>query len=134
MASIFVQGATKALKTISNILPNHMKRLVLWSTLYGKMCGAQKFTKEQCDRLNGAMALCKNHGALELPARLGKFISKDLDNCAEAARVAIRGEKKADEAAVDFVRSIPSCLRYASDAFMLKDFMSLLSTHSRTKA
>ncbi|BAW19320.1 hypothetical protein [Ralstonia phage RP31] len=111
------------------MLPAHTKRLVLWSTLYSKMCGAQRFTKEQCDRLNGAFALCKDNSALDLPAKLGKFISNDLDECTAVAKTAIRGEQKEDEAAAEFVRNIPSWLRYASDAFMLKDFKTLLAIH-----
>lgn len=135
MATLFARGAAKALRAISStVLPNHMKRLVLWCTLYGRMCGQQDFTKEQCDRLNGAMALAKDQSALALPAKLGKYIWSDLDACVGAARKAIRGEKKADEAATDFIRSIPSWLRYASDAFMLKDFKSLLAVHPRAMA
>lgn len=138
MASTFAQRVYafqgRTLRAISTLLPAHTKRLVLWSTLYSKMCGQQSFTKEQCARLNGAMSLVKDHAALDLPAKLGKFISSDLDECTAAARTAIRGETKVEEAAAAFVRSIPSWLRYASDAFMLKDFMSLLATHRRAPA
>lgn len=134
MASIYAQGTSKVLRVISTVLPQHTKRLVLWSTLYGKMCGGQSFTKEQCDRLNTALALCKDNGALALPAQLGKFIWNDLDGCCTAARRAIRGEKSAETAAAEFVRNIPSWLRYASDAFMLRDFQSLMASHHRAMA
>lgn len=135
MAPIIAQNVGKALRAISStILPAHTKRLVFWSTLYSKMCGAQSFTKEQCDRLNGSMKLAKDRNALDLPAKLGKFIWPELEECTAAARKAIRDEKKADEAAADFLRSIPSWMRYASDSFMLKDFMSLLATHQRSRA
>jgi hypothetical protein len=131
MASILAQSAHHALRAISTVLPNHTKRLVLWSTLYGRMCGQQSFTKEQCDRLNGAMVLVKDNAALALPAKLGKFIWSDLEACTAAVRKAIRGEKGPEEAAAEFLRSIPTFLRYASDALMLKDFQTLLSTHRR---
>lgn len=131
MASLLAQGASKALRAFSTILPQHTKRLVLWCSLYSNMCNAQSLTQEQRDRLNGALALCKDQGALNLPAKLGKFIWKDLDNCMAAARTAIRGEKPEEAAAEEFVRSVPSWLRYASDAFMLKDFQSLLAVHGR---
>lgn len=134
MTSFFVKSAAWLLKTLSNCLPKHTKRLVLWSTLYGMMCGQQRFTEEQRSRLNGALTLCKDREALDLPASLGKFIWKDLDGCTKAAKQAIRGERKAEEAALEFVRSIPKCLRYASEAFMLKDFTLLLATHRRAMA
>lgn len=134
MASLLAQGASKALRTISTVLPQHTKRLVLWCSLYGKMCGNQSFTKEQRTSLNSALALCKDQEALELPAMLGKFISKDLDDCMAAARKAIRGEKTEEAAAEDFVHSVPSWLRYASDALMLRDFRELLATHRRAIA
>lgn len=134
MASLLAQGASKALRTISTVLPQHTKRLVLWCSLYGKMCGNQNFTKEQRTSLNSALALCKDQEALELPAMLGKFISQDLDGCMVAARKAIRGEKTEEAAAEDFVLSVPSWLRYASDALMLSDFRSLLATHRRAMA
>lgn len=123
------QGVSKTLQTISAILPQHTRRLVLWGALYSKMCGGQRFTKEQSDRLNKALSLCKDSAALTLPAFLGKYISSELDNCSDAARKAIRGEESDEEAAKNFVLNVPSCLRYASDAFMLKDFQSLLATH-----
>lgn len=129
MASICLQGAAKALRAISTLLPQHTKRLVLWSTLYGRMCGGKGFTKEQSARLNKALVLCKDHKALSLPAQLGKFIWSDLDACCVAARKAIRGENSFETAATEFVRNIPSWLRYASDTFMRRDFQSLLSTH-----
>lgn len=135
MAPIVAQNVGKALRAISStVLPAHTKRLVFWTTLYSKMCGAQTFTKEQCDRLNGTLTLCKDHGALDLPAKLAKFIWPELEECTAAARKAIRGEKKADEAAADFLRSIPSWLRYASDLFMLNDFNLLMATHQRSRA
>ncbi len=130
MASIMAQSVKNVLRAISStVLPNHTKRLVLWSALSSRMCDAQEFTKEQCDRLNATMALAKDHSALALPVQLGKYIWSDLDECTAAARKAIRGEKKAEEAAADFIRSIPAWLRYASDAFMLRDFRLLLSAH-----
>jgi hypothetical protein len=135
MAPIIAQGVGKTLRAISStLLPAHTKRLVFWSSFYSKMCGAQKFTKEQCDRLNGTMKLAKDRNALDLPAKLGKFIWPELEECTAAARTAIRGEKKAEEAAADFLRSIPKWMRYASDAFMLNDFMQLMATHQRLRA
>lgn len=129
MAPILAEGVSRALKAISTHLPAHTKRLVLWSTLYCNMCDAQKLTKEQSDQLNSALTLCKDQGALKLPAQLCKFISRDLDACRAAAIHAFRGEQKKDDAAMDFLRSIPSWLRYASDAFMLNDFNTLLAIH-----
>jgi hypothetical protein len=98
------------------------------------MCGGKNITKEQCRRLNGALSLSKDDQALSLPSQLGKFISEDLDACTLAAKNAIRGDNKAAErAAQDFVRSIPSWLRYASDAFMLNDFQAVLAAHHRSR-
>lgn len=135
MAPILAQGASLVLRTISFILPQHTKRLVLWCTLYSKMmCGGKNITEEQKSRLNKALSLCKDPNALELPSKLCEFISNDLDSCLVAARNAIRGEKAADVASMDFVHNIPSWLRYASDAFMIKDFEMLLATHQRAKA
>lgn len=128
MASLLTQGASAALRTISTILPQHTKRVVLWASLYSKMCGGKKFTPEQRESLNSALALCKDQNALELPGMLGQFISNDLDGCMVAAKKAMRKEKP-EEAASEFVRSIPSWLRYASEALMLKDFQQLLATH-----
>lgn len=134
MASLLTQSASKALRTISTILPQHTKRLVLWSSLYSKMHGGKKFTPEQRENLNGALALCKDQSALELPAMLGQFISKDLDGCMVATKIAMRKEKPEAEAAAEFIRNIPSWLRYASEALMLQDFQLLLSTHRRAMA
>jgi hypothetical protein len=134
MASLLAQGASKALRTISTVLPQHTKRLVLWSSLYSKMHGGQTFTAEQSNTLNGALALCKDQEALALPAMLGKFIAKDLEGCMVAARKAIRGEKTEEAAAAEFLHSVPSWLRYASDALVLRDFRELLATHRRAIA
>lgn len=131
MASFLAQGASRALRTISTVLPQHTKRLVLWCSLYSKMCGSRKLTVEQRNNLNRALALCKDQNALELPAMLGGFIAKDLEGCMVAVRNAIRGEKAADVAADEFLHSVPSWLRYASGARMLTDFRSLLATHQR---
>lgn len=136
MAPIFTQGARKVLKGLTTILPQHTKRLVLWSTLYSKMmCGDSKITNEQCHRLNSAMSLSKDDGALTLPSGLTKYIGHDLDACINAVKNAIRGDSTAAErAAQEFVRCIPARLRYASDAFMLSDFQSLMVAHSRARA
>jgi hypothetical protein len=126
------QGVSKTLQTISAVLlPKHTRRLVLWSTLYNSMCGGKMFTPEQTERLNAALSLCKDSNALTLPAILGKFIWPDLDGCTLAARQAILGEQPATVAGKEFVHSIPTWLRYASDATVLKDFESLLATHRR---
>lgn len=127
--SFLTHSVSKTLQTISAILPQHTRRLVLWSTLYSKMCGGQKFTEEQSDRLNTALGLCKDSKALQLPALLGRFIWRELDGCSLAARRAIKGEEPAEIAAEEFANSIPSWLRYASDTFVLNDFQSLLATH-----
>lgn len=140
MASILARGATNTLRAITNVLPRHTKRLVLWSVLYTRMCGdnkgccARNLTKEQCVCLNKAMSLCKDNNALELPAKLGKFLWPDLEECTAVARTALRGEKPAEVAAKDFIRSVPSWLRYASDAFMLRDFQLLMASPLRTVA
>jgi hypothetical protein len=98
------------------------------------MHGWKTFTPEQRENLNGALALCKDQSALELPAILGQFISKDLDDCLAAAKKALGKEKPEAEAAAEFIRSVPSWLRYASDALLLQDFQQLLSTHRRVVA
>lgn len=138
MATLFARSATTMLRAITNVLPRHTKRLVLWSVLYSRMCGDNKtcctrhLTREQCVCLNNAMALCKDNHALELPAKLGKFLWPELEECTAVARKALRGEKPAEAAAKDFIRSVPSWLRYASDAFMLRDFQRLMASPLRT--
>lgn len=130
MRFLLAQSVSKTLQTISAyLLPHHTRRLVLWSTLYNEMCGGKTFTTEQAGRLNDALLLCKDSKALTLPSILGKFIWPELNDCSLAAQQAIRGEEPADIAAEHFVHSIPTWLRYASDAFMLNDFRSLLATH-----
>lgn len=129
MRLILTQGVSKTLRKVSAILPQHTRRLVLWGALYSKMCGSHNFTQEQSDRLNKALSLCKDSAALVLPAMLGKYLWPDLDKCTLAARTAIRGEQSDEAAAQAFVHGIPLFLRYASDAFMLKDFQCLLATH-----
>ena len=129
MRLFLTQGVSKTLRKISAILPQHTRRLVLWGALYSKMCGSHNFTQEQSDRLNKALSLCKDNAALILPAPLGKYLWPDLDKCSIAARKAIRGEEPVEVAAQAFVHGIPLFLRYANEAFMLKDFESLLATH-----
>lgn len=129
MRLFLTQGVSKTLRKISAILPQHTRRLVLWGALYSKMCGSHNFTQEQSDRLNKALSLCKDNAALILPAMLGKYLWPDLDKCSIAAKKAIRGEETDEVAAQAFVHGIPSFLRYANEAFMLKDFESLLATH-----
>lgn len=84
-------------------------------------------TKEQRDCLNHVLVLSKDDAALVLPAQLGVFIWTDLDACSAETSKVVSGEKSIEAAATDFTRCIPNWLRYASDAFMLKDFKQLLS-------
>lgn len=126
---VIAQGVSKTLQTISAVLPKHTRRLVLWGALYSKMCGGQSLTKEQTERLNNTLSLCKDSSALVLPGILGKYLWSDLDHCSTAVKNAICNEANAEEAALSFVHHVPSFLRYASDAFTLNDFQSLLATH-----
>lgn len=127
MSPFLARGVSRTVRAISSVLPCHTKRLVLWSVLYSKMHGRRDMTKEQCDRLNEVLELCKDNAALALPAQLGVYIWKDLDECTAATTRAVRGEESIDAAAKDFISSIPDWLRYASDAFMVKDFQKLLT-------
>lgn len=127
MAPILVRCISRSVRAISSVLPCHTKRLVLWSVLYSKMYGRHDMTQEQRDYLNQALDLSKDNAALVLPAQLGVFIWTDLDECSAETTKAVNGEKTIDAAARDFTRCIPDWLRYASDAFMLKDFKQLLS-------
>ena len=127
MAPIFARCISRSVRAISSVLPCHTKRLVLWSVLYSKMHGKQEMTQEQRDCLNQALDLSKDNAALVLPTQLGVFIWTDLDECSAETTKAVSGEKTIEAAAKDFIRCIPEWLRYASDAFMLKDFKKLLS-------
>jgi hypothetical protein len=129
MATILARGARSALRAISSALPCHTKRLVFWSVLYSRLQGGRATTKEQCDRLNQALVLCKDNDALMLPTHFGTLLWKDLDDCSTVTDKAIRGEKTIESAAREFICSIPQGLRYASDALMLKDFQALLSIY-----
>lgn len=129
MASILARGVRSTLRAISSILPCHTKRLVLWSVLHSKMHGGHGTTKEQCDRLNQALVLCKDNDALMLPTRFGTLLWKDLDDCSTVTDKAISGEKSMEVAAKEFICGIPQSLRYASDAFMLRDFQALLAIY-----
>lgn len=131
MANILARGASRALRSLAPVLPQHIKRLILWCALYGKMCGAQTFTKEQCDKLNGALKLCKDVAAMALPAGLSKYIWQDLDDTVIVAKAAIRNGGVSEDAALLFVKSIPKWLRYASDTFILTDFELLMAVHQR---
>ncbi len=136
MATILARSISTILRVISSALPNHMKRLVLWSSLYCKMCGTRSITKaeakEMGERLNDALVITKDSAAFIFPAGVSNFIWLDLDDCITAAFNAIRSGKPSDIAGMEFVRSIPEWLRYASEPFMLKDFQSLLTVHQRT--
>lgn len=134
-ATIIARGISTILRAISAILPNHTKRLVLWSSLYCRMCGAQNFTKDEAkemgERINDALVITKDSAAFIFPVAVSKFICMDLDECIAAAYKAILNGKPSESASMEFVQSIPTWLRYASDAFMLKDFQSLLTVHQR---
>lgn len=127
MAPLLVRGVSRTVRAISSVLPCHTKRLVLWSVLYSKMHGRRDMTKEQRECLNKVLVLCKDNAALALPAQLGVYIWTDLDECSAVTAKAVNGEETIEEAAKEFISSIPNWLRYASDALMSKDFKELLT-------
>ena len=133
MAPFIFRGVTRTVRAISSVLPCHTKRLVLWSVLYSKLNGRRDMTKEQRDRLNQVLVLCKDDDALTLPTQLGVFIWNDLDQCSKATNEVVTGEKTIEAAAKDFLNSVPKWLRYASDAFMITDFQKLLTFYMDQK-
>lgn len=131
MSPVLVQGTSRLLRGVARVLPRHTKRLVLWCSLYSKVHNRKDITKEQCISLNNLLVLCKDIKAFKFSAQLGSFLWNDLEDCSRVTGKAIRGEKTMDEAAVEFIHGIPVWLRYASDAFMISDFETMLRAHGR---
>lgn len=135
MANFITRIISTILRVIFKILPNHTKRLVLWSTLYSKICGARKYSKEEAqqlgERLNNVLTITKDTKAFIFPVGMSQFISSDLDGCSNAIINAVRNTQTAEAAAKEFVRQIPQWLRYASEPFMVRDFSVLLTVHHR---
>ena len=151
MAITITQCISTILRVMFQVLPKHAKRLVFWSALYGKMCGATGCTRVEAlsmgMRLNSVMSIAKDCSACVLPIVVGKYIYKDLENCANAAKSAmcdvrclvkegIDTEKGIDtnftslEAGNRFINSIPNWMRYASPEYMRNDFQRLLLSHT----
>lgn len=119
------------LQGIARLLPNNTKRIVLWSTLYSKMCSGREVPSENTARLNQIMGLAKTVEATKLPVKMGDVIWKDLDQCSDAVSDAVHG-KSLEECAKRFVQSIPKFLQYASERYITEDFIRLVKAHSRS--
>lgn len=118
------------LQGIARFLPDNTKRIVLWSTLYSKMCSAREVPSENTARLNQIMGLAKTVEATKLPIKMGDVIWKDLDQCSDAVSDAVLG-KSLEDCAKRFVQSIPMFLRYASERYITEDFIRLVTAHKR---
>lgn len=150
MAITLTQCISTILRVMFKALPKHGKRLVFWSALYGKMCGATNYTKEEAlsmgRRLNSIMNIAANCSACVFPIVAGKYVHKDLENCANTVKTVmgdVRGRIKsgidiekgidtnitAEEAGNRFINSIPRWMQYASPEYMRGDFQRLLQSH-----
>lgn len=126
--SLFKKGSRALLSGFAKILPGHAKRIVLWSTLYGKMCEQRKVPIENTIKLNQVLHLAKSDEATMLPIKMGGVIWPDLDKCANAIRDAVQG-KSIEECAKQFVAGLPRFLKYASERYIVEDFRNLVSAH-----
>lgn len=150
MAITITQCISTVLRVIFKALPKHAKRLVFWSALYGKMCGAPRYTKEEAlnmgRRLNSVMNVAKDCSACALPIVACRYIGKDLEMCAATVRSVmrdVRGRFKdgidtekgidtnitSEEISNRFISSIPNWMRYASPEYMRNDLNRLLTNH-----
>lgn len=134
MNNILTQRISTILRVIYKKLPRHIKRLVLWSVLYSKLCGPKKLTKEEvlkmAERLNAVLPVARNTAACALPMTYGRVGLKSLDECAAIVQKTIKSGKSGETNLADFVKSIPEWMRYASTPLMQKDFQVVVATHT----
>lgn len=134
MASLIVTVVAKAARKLVSFTPRHIRRMVLWCSLYTRMRNTTSADKLNCGQLNDTMHLVTQVKALDFPVWASRLIWTDVSSCYEAVRKAIFQSGSLSTNTKEFVSAIPQWLRYGSDEKMERDFIRMVKNHPTVAA
>lgn len=136
MSKVLDAMARFAFRTISRILPRHIRRLILWCTVYSQVrlglvpnegtttSQIKKVKKANIHDLNDRMKLSHDTTVFRLPLLFGLFARKEMQESMEYAKKALtyETEQDLDWLSIQFSSTLPACFRYTSRALISRDF------------
>lgn len=136
MSKVLDSVARFAFRNISRVLPRHIKRLILWCTVYSQvrlgLVPNEGNTASQIEKIEGSclhdlnerMKLSKDCSVFALPLLFGLFARKEMQESMEYAKQALTYETDQDLEwlSAQFSSTLPACFRYTSRALISKDF------------
>lgn len=122
------QFNAKVLRKMYHLIPRHMKRLVLWSSLLSAYRRSNEVDNKCVKALNDLLGLAKKESAMALPITVSKVIWEDMDGAVQVLHDADQQTVLSQKSQLRerFIKAIPSWLRYSNEADMGKDFDKLL--------
>lgn len=118
------------------VLPDHMKRLVLISSLAAKMKNQRELDPQTMEKLNRLMHLCTSEKAMQLPAVIAPVIwDEPLDDIRPALAKQAKGDDSVLRDVVQrVVQRMPKGLRYTADGGVERDLYRLFSNFNNVLA
>lgn len=109
-------------KSLSRILPRHVKRLLFWCAVYSNQLGRRSYKEAYGRELNSHLALVDDLRAFSLPWTISLLIHEEVQECVNLANEAICNPSELEEKARRFSEAIPQCFKYSAKSKIAKDF------------
>lgn len=126
------QFNAQVLRAMYHLIPRHMKRLVLWSSVVSAYRKSNEVDNACVKALNDLLGLCKKESAMALPITISRVIWQDVDGAVQvlhdAGAVTVLNQKALLRER--FIKAIPSWLRYSNECKMGDDFDKLIQNRT----
>lgn len=123
---------TFIIKGIARLLPNHIKRMVLWTSIYSQLrhtAGKKNpVSKIEAEKFNSVMSLCVQSDAMTIPLALAPLIWPDMQRSFDIVKKSILPRSTSVMVPVhEFIESVPEYLRYSNGNLIEKDLDRMLT-------
>lgn len=124
------QFKVKAVRTLYNLIPTHMKRLVLWCSVVSAYRKSNEVNAACLKALNDLLHLAKREMALGMPFVISRVIWEDFNGAVQVLHDADGvglDPKQRENFRNRFFNAIPDWLKYSEKNVVLKDFDTFMA-------